>query len=87
MLSRGLLTGSKPAGAGDFRAHLPRFAGAKNQTLVDAFGRLAAARGVAPAQLAIAWVRARGEAQGVARLPTLGARTRSSSPTRSPASS
>jgi len=79
VLSRGLLTGSKPTGAGDFRAHLPRFAGAngeKNQALVDAFGRLAAARGVAPAQLAIAWVRARGAAQGVAILPTLGARTR-----------
>src|SRR5262249_43376569 len=27
VFSRGLLTGKKPAGAGDFRAHLPRFSG------------------------------------------------------------
>ena len=78
VLSRGLLTGSKPTGRGDFRAHLPRFAGAdgeRNQALVDALARLAAAKGVKPAQLAIAWVRAKGVAQGVSIIPTLGART------------
>jgi aryl-alcohol dehydrogenase-like predicted oxidoreductase len=79
VLSRGLLTGSKPAGKTDFRAHLPRFAGAnseKNQPLVEALARAAAARGVKPAQLAIAWVRAKGAAQNVTIIPTMGARTR-----------
>jgi aryl-alcohol dehydrogenase-like predicted oxidoreductase len=78
VLSRGLLTGSKP-GKGDTRAHMPRWTGAnaeKNQVLVDAFARLAAARGVKPAQLAIAYVRAKGTAQGVTIVPTLGARNR-----------
>src|SRR3984885_1553690 len=40
VLSRGLLTGSKPSGAADMRAHLPRFSGSNgetNQVLVDAF--------------------------------------------------
>jgi aryl-alcohol dehydrogenase-like predicted oxidoreductase len=74
VLSRGLLTGSKP-GAADFRAHLPRFAGdnlAKNQSLVDTLAQLAARRGVTPAQLAIAWARAKGPAI----IPLVGARTR-----------
>ncbi len=78
VLSRGLLTGSKP-GAKDFRAHLPRFAGAngeKNQVLVAELARLAKERGVTPAQLAIAWVRAKGTAQGITVIPTMGARTR-----------
>lgn len=77
VLSRGLLTGSRPVGA-DFRAHLPRFSGAnaeKNQPLVDALRRLAADRGVSPAQLAIAWTRAKGAALGVTVIPTIGART------------
>lgn len=77
VLSRGLLAGSKP-GAGDHRAHLPRFAGAngeKNQQLVAALAKLAADKGVTPAQLAIAWVRARGTAQGATIIPTMGART------------
>ncbi|WP_437761143.1 aldo/keto reductase [Sorangium sp. So ce281] len=79
VLSRGLLAGSKPAGAGDLRAHMPRFSGEnarKNQALVDAFVRLAEKRGVTPVQLAIAWVRAKGAAQGVTVIPTMGARTR-----------
>ena len=79
VLSRGLLAGSKPTGAGDFRAHFPRFAGTsgeKNQALVDALARVAAAKGVKPAQLAVAWVRAKGTAQKVTIIPTMGARTR-----------
>ena len=79
VLSRGLLAGSKPTGAHDFRSHLPRFAGAngeKNQALSEALARLAAARGVKPAQLAVAWVRAAGHTQGVTIIPTMGARTR-----------
>ena len=78
VLSRGLLAGSKPTAPGDFRAHLPRFAGAngeKNQVLVAALAKLAADKGVTPAQLAIAWVRARGNAQGATIIPTIGART------------
>ncbi len=73
VLSRGLLTGSKP-GTGDYRAHSPRFAAAdQNQPLVDALHRLAAARGTTPAALAIAWVRAKSPSF----IPTMGARTRS----------
>ena len=75
VLSRGLLTSSKPAGARDFRAHLPRFSGAnreQNQRLVDALAKLASARNVTPAQLAIAWVRAKNPSI----VPVIGARTR-----------
>jgi aryl-alcohol dehydrogenase-like predicted oxidoreductase len=78
VLSRGLLTGSRP-GASDFRSHLPRFTGEnaqKNRALAGALGELAAARGVKPAHLAIAWVRAKAAAQKVTIIPTLGARTR-----------
>lgn len=75
VLSRGLLSGSKPAAAGDFRAHLPRFTGengARNQRLVQALTELAAEYGAAPAQLAIAWVMAR----GASIVPVIGARKR-----------
>lgn len=74
VLSRGLLTRATPR-AGDYRAHLPRFAGenlARNERLVAALEGLARERGVTPAQLAIAWVLAKGERI----LPVLGARTR-----------
>ncbi|NTX04186.1 aldo/keto reductase [Myxococcus sp. CA040A] len=62
VLSRGLLTGSKPTGAGDFRAHLPRFSGEhreKNKDVVGSLHRFAQERRMSPAQLAIAWVLAR----------------------------
>lgn len=75
VLSRGLLSGSTPTGAGDFRAHLPRFKGenrARNERLVATLGQLAAERGVRPAQLAIAWVLAK----GASIVPLVGARTR-----------
>jgi len=75
VLSRGLLSGSKPAGKGDFRAFLPRFAGdnrAQNQQVIDTLQRLAAERNVSPTQLAIAWVLARGRTL----VPVIGARTR-----------
>ncbi len=75
VLSRGLLTGTRPRGQSDFRAHLPRFAGEnleRNRPLVEELARLAGARGVTPAQLAIAWVRARRPSA----VPTLGSRTR-----------
>ena len=75
VLSRGLLSGSQPAGAGDFRKHLPRFSGdnfERNRRLVDALGMLAAAKGVSTAQLAMAWVMSRGDDI----VPVIGARTR-----------
>src|SRR5262245_7774541 len=79
VLSRGLLTGAKPSGKSDIRAHLPRFSAgnaARNEPLVDALARIAAGKGVSPAQLAIAWVRAKGAAQKVTIIPTIGARRR-----------
>ena len=75
VLSRGLLAGSRPAATGDYRAHLPRFAGdnaAKNQRLVDALAKIAQERGVSSAALAIAWVLSRGKDI----VPVIGARTR-----------
>lgn len=62
IFSRGLLTGSKPQGPGDFRAHLPRFAGdnaGKNEDLVEALRRFAEERGLTPGQLAVAWALAK----------------------------
>ena len=62
VLSRGLLTGSPLAATGDWRAHMPRFVGEnreRNQKLIATLQRMAADRGVAPAQLAIAWVLAK----------------------------
>jgi aryl-alcohol dehydrogenase-like predicted oxidoreductase len=75
VFSRGLLTGSKPVGAGDFRQFLPRFAGdnlARNTAVVEQFRRFGADRGLTTAQLALAWVRAKQPSL----LPLVGARTR-----------
>ena len=75
VLSRGLLSGSKPAGRGDFRAHLPRFSGEnsrQNEKVVDELQQIAAQQGLTPAQLAIAWVLAKGQRI----IPVIGARTR-----------
>lgn len=73
VLSRGLLTGTRPSDPRDFRAHLPRFsgeAGQSNHRLAEALRELAAPLGATPAQLAIAWVLARGERI----LPLIGSR-------------
>ncbi len=75
VLSRGLLSGSRPGGIGDFRAHLPRFTGAnfdRNTAFLTAFNAIAQEKSVTPAQLAIAWVLARGEQI----VPLIGSRTR-----------
>jgi aryl-alcohol dehydrogenase-like predicted oxidoreductase len=75
VLSRGLLSSSKLAAKGDFRAILPRFTGenlARNQELVARLGRIAAARGISTAQLALAWVLAKGDSI----IPVMGARKR-----------
>jgi aryl-alcohol dehydrogenase-like predicted oxidoreductase len=75
VLSRGLLSGSVPAPKGDLRAGLPRFSAenlSRNQRLVTTLRKLASARGVTPAQLAIAWVLAKNEHI----VPLLGPRSR-----------
>lgn len=75
VLSRGLLSGSKPQAGADFRAHLPRFsgeAGEHNRKLVTELSQLARQRDLTPTQLAIAWARAYGP--GI--VPVIGARTR-----------
>ena len=62
-LGRGFLTGridqATEFGAGDIRATLPRFtteARAANQAVVDLLGRVAAAKGATPGQIALAWL-------------------------------
>ncbi len=75
VLSRGLLTGSKPTGKRDIRHHFPRFVGdnlARNQPIIDALNKLAAEKGTTPAKLAFAWVLAKGNNI----IPVMGARTR-----------
>ena len=75
ILSRGLLTGSKPAAAGDFRAYLPRFTGERreqNERLLEALRQIAEENGVTPAQLCTAWVLAKGRNI----VPLIGSRTR-----------
>src|SRR4051812_6047563 len=75
LLSRGLLSGSKPAAPSDFRKHLPRFAGdnlARNQQLVDVLRELADEKKVTPSQLAIAWAMAKHPTL----IPVIGPRTR-----------
>jgi len=75
VLSRGLLSGSKPAAKGDFRAHLPRFTGenmARNERLIKTLKNVAGEKGITAAQLAIAWVLAKGRSI----VPVIGARTR-----------
>jgi aryl-alcohol dehydrogenase-like predicted oxidoreductase len=67
-LGRGFLTGAfaklADIPADDYRLHSPRFQGdnfARNRELVGKVESMAAARGVMPAQLALAWVLAQGE--------------------------
>ncbi len=66
-LGRGLLTGAVRATTryepGDFRATAPRYNGddlKANLAIVDAITQLAAAKGATPAQVALAWLLARG---------------------------
>ena len=78
VLSRGLISGhwSKGRqGEKDFRAHSPRFQGDnldRNLALVEALRKVAEAKGVSVAQIAIAWV----AAQGDDIVPLVGARRR-----------
>jgi aryl-alcohol dehydrogenase-like predicted oxidoreductase len=75
VLSRGLLSASQPAAAGDFRASLPRFTGdnlARNRQLVARLKEIAAGKGITQVQLAVAWALAKGGSI----VPVIGARTR-----------
>jgi aryl-alcohol dehydrogenase-like predicted oxidoreductase len=78
VLSRGLISGHwRKAGAGakDFRTRSPRFQAGnveRNLELVEALREIAEDKGVSVAQLAIAWVMARGEDI----VPLIGARRR-----------
>ena len=75
VLSRGLLSGSRPFGPRDFRTHLPRFTGEnfdKNQKVFATLQEIAAGKNATPSQLAIAWVLSR----GADIIPLVGARRR-----------
>jgi aryl-alcohol dehydrogenase-like predicted oxidoreductase len=75
VLSRGLISGSRSAGAGDIRGRMPRFRQEnlrRNMELVERLKTIAEGHGVSTAQLAIAWVLARGEDI----VPLIGARRR-----------
>lgn len=77
VLSRGLLSGSRPQGPGDYRAYLPRFTGenaVKNQQLVEVLQQLAGSLGATASQVAIAWVMAQGRKLGIDMLALVGAR-------------
>jgi len=77
-LGRGFLTGTvdmSTLDAKDFRNRNPRFAGggaAANQAIADAVRDVADAKGVTPAQVALAWVYAQEERLGVPLAPIPG---------------
>ena len=77
-LGRGFLTATVDVStldARDFRRRNPRFrgeAGQQNQAIVQAVREVAGARGVAPAQVALAWVYAQQERLGVSVAPIPG---------------
>jgi aryl-alcohol dehydrogenase-like predicted oxidoreductase len=75
-LGRGFLTGTVDVSAltpNDFRANNPRFARADaNQVIADTVREVAESKGVAPAQVALAWVYAQQERLGVPVVPIPG---------------
>jgi aryl-alcohol dehydrogenase-like predicted oxidoreductase len=77
-LGRGFLTGTVDVAAldaKDFRGRNPRFTGAAiqaNQAIADAVRSVADAKGVAPAQVALAWVHGAGDRLGVPVVPIPG---------------
>ena len=77
-LGRGFLTGTvdvSTLGATDFRSRNPRFAdgaAAANATIADEVRAVAGDRGVAPAQVALAWVYAQADRLGVPIVPIPG---------------
>ena len=81
-LGRGFLTGTvdvSALGDKDFRGRNPRFtgdAGRSNQAIADAVRQVADAKGVAPAQVALAWVHGQGRRLDVALAPIPGTKRR-----------
>jgi aryl-alcohol dehydrogenase-like predicted oxidoreductase len=75
-LGRGFLTGTVDVSAltaSDFRSSNPRFASADaNQVIADTVREVAASKGVAPAQVALAWVYAQQERLGIPVVPIPG---------------
>jgi aryl-alcohol dehydrogenase-like predicted oxidoreductase len=77
-LGRGFLTGTVDVAtldAKDFRGRNPRFTGAAgqaNQAIADAVRGVAEAKGVTPAQVALAWVHGQGERLSVPVVPIPG---------------
>ncbi len=77
-LGRGFLTGTVDVSTldqKDFRGRNPRFTGAAaagNQAIADAVRKVAEGKGVAPAQVAIAWVCAQADRLGVPVVPIPG---------------
>ncbi|MEP6599224.1 MAG: aldo/keto reductase [Actinomycetota bacterium] len=77
-LGRGFLTATVDVASlddKDFRGRNPRFAaeaGVANQSIVDAVRAVAEARGVAPAQVALAWVHGQASRLGVPVVPIPG---------------
>ncbi|ATY99885.1 aldo/keto reductase [Streptomyces cavourensis] len=84
-LGRGFLTGAftdagQELGEGDFRKHQPRFTGDNartNAALLEPVHKIAAARGVTAAQVALAWVQQRAQVHGLTVVPIPGTRRRS----------
>ena len=75
VLSRGLLSGKKPTGPGDFRSYLPRFAGKdgeQNAAVVERLRAFAERTGRTSAQVAVGWALAKQPRL----MPILGVRTR-----------
>lgn len=77
-LGRGFLTGTvdrSSFGRGDFRANNPRFvgeAGAANERIAGIVAAVAKRHGVAPAQIALAWVHGQAARLGVGVVPIPG---------------
>jgi aryl-alcohol dehydrogenase-like predicted oxidoreductase len=77
-LGRGFLTGTVDVAAldaKDFRSRNPRFTGSAleaNQAIADAVRKVADAKGVTPAQVALAWVHGAGDRLGVPVVPIPG---------------
>ena len=79
-LGRGFLTATldlSALGSADFRTRNPRFAGeagAANLVIAEAVSKVAESKGVAPAQVALAWVYAQADRLGIPVVPIPGTR-------------
>jgi len=79
VLSRGLLSSSRPAASADYRAHLPRFSGPNweaNQRLVQRISEVATGIGASTTEVAISWAMTKMRRLGLDAVTLVGARTR-----------